>query len=59
MLRIDYRSFLDKMWEAMPAEDFIKMISDPSVLGNKTLRTQHFIGGASKWEKVSDTEVVG
>lgn len=35
------------------------MISDKSVLGNPLLRTQHFIGGASKWEKVSDTEVIG
>jgi scytalone dehydratase len=43
----------------MPAEDFIAMISDKSVLGNPLLRTQHFIGGASKWEKVSDTEITG
>ena len=26
-LRIDYRSFLNKIWEAMPAEEFIKMVS--------------------------------
>ncbi|KAG7290197.1 Scytalone dehydratase [Staphylotrichum longicolle] len=58
-LRIDYRSFLNKLWEAMPAEEFIAMISDKSVLGNPLLRTQHFIGGASKWEKVSDTEIIG
>jgi scytalone dehydratase len=43
----------------MPAEEFIAMISDKSVLGNPLLRTQHFIGGASKWEKVSDTEIIG
>lgn len=59
VVQIDYRSFLNKLWEAMPAEDFIAMISDRSVLGNPLLRTQHFIGGASKWEKVSDTEVIG
>lgn len=35
------------------------MISDKSVLGNPLLRTQHFIGGASKWEKVSDSEIIG
>lgn len=35
------------------------MISDKAVLGNPLLRTQHFIGGASKWEKVSATEVIG
>ncbi|KAK6087765.1 scytalone dehydratase [Seiridium cupressi] len=57
-LRIDYRSFLDKIWEAMPAEEFIAMISDESVLGDPLLMTQHFIGG-TKWEKVSDTEVIG
>lgn len=42
----------------MPAEEFLAMISDKSVLGNPLLRTQHFIGG-SRWEKVSDTEVIG
>ena len=59
MPQIDYRSFLNKIWEAMPAEEFIGMISDKSVLGNPLLRTQHFIGGASKWEKVSDDYVIG
>lgn len=59
VVQIDYRSFLNKLWEAMPAEDFITMISDQSVLGNPLLRTQHFMSGASKWEKVSETEVIG
>lgn len=57
-LRIDYRSFLNKLWEEMPAEEFIKMASDPHVLGDPTLKTQHFIGG-TKWEKVSDDEIIG
>ncbi|KAF2993656.1 hypothetical protein E8E14_002445 [Neopestalotiopsis sp. 37M] len=57
-LRIDYRSFLDKIWEAMPAEEFIAMISDKAVLGDPLLMTQHFIGG-TKWEKISETEVIG
>lgn len=56
--QVDYTSFLDKMWDAMPAEEFIAMVSDLMVLGNPRLRTQHFIG-ASRWEKVSDTEVTG
>lgn len=42
----------------MPAADFLAMISDAHVLGNPLLRTQHFVGG-SRYEKVSDTEVVG
>jgi len=42
----------------MPAEEFVKMASEPMVLGNRRLRTQHFIG-ATRWEKISDTEVLG
>jgi scytalone dehydratase len=57
-VRIDYRSFLNKLWPAMPAEDFIAMISSPTVLGDKRLKTQHFCG-ASKFEKVSDDEILG
>ena len=42
----------------MPAEEFVTMASDPKVLGNPLLKTQHFIGG-TKWEKVSDEEIIG
>jgi hypothetical protein len=38
-LRIDYRSFLNKIWEEMPADEFVKMASDPKVLGDKCLMT--------------------
>ncbi|KAH8589370.1 putative scytalone dehydratase [Bisporella sp. PMI_857] len=57
-LRIDYRSFLNKLWEAMPADAFVSMASDPHVLGNPLLKTQHLIG-STKWIKVSDTEITG
>lgn len=56
--QVDYRSFLDKMWEAMPSDEFVIMASNPAVLGNPLLKTQHFIGG-TKWEKVSDDEIIG
>ena len=42
----------------MPADEYVAMASDPSVLGDPLLKTQHFIG-ASKWMKVSDDEAVG
>ena len=42
----------------LPAEEFIGMISSKDVLGDPLLMTQHFIGG-TKWEKVSDDEVIG
>ncbi|KAF1985580.1 scytalone dehydratase-like protein [Aulographum hederae CBS 113979] len=57
-MKVDYTSFLNKNWDAMPAKEFIAMASDPNVLGNPLLKTQHFIGG-TKWEKVSDTEIIG
>ena len=57
-IRVDYRSFLNKLWEALPADEYVAMASDPHVLGDPLLKTQHFIG-SSKWEKVSDTEVIG
>lgn len=34
------------------------MASDPNVIGNPLLRTQHFIGG-SKWEKTDDENIIG
>lgn len=42
----------------MSADEFVKMASDPNVLGNPLLRTQHFFG-VTRWERVSDTEVIG
>ena len=42
----------------MPADEYVAMASDPHVLGDPLLKTQHFIG-ASKWEMVSDDEAVG
>jgi len=56
--KVDYTSFLNKKWDAMPAEEYMKMASDPKVLGNPLLKTQHFVG-CTRWEKVSDTEVIG
>jgi scytalone dehydratase len=46
------------MWEAMPADEYITMASDPTVLGNPLLKTQHFVG-LTKWEKTSDDEITG
>lgn len=57
-LRVDYRSFLNKLWEDMPADEFVGMASNPHFLGNPLLKTQHFVG-LSSWEKVSNDEIVG
>ena len=42
----------------MPAEAYIKMISDPGFLGDPLVKTQHLLG-ATQWERISDTEVIG
>ena len=42
----------------MPADEFVILASDPKVLGNPLLKTQHFVG-STKWEKVSDDEIIG
>jgi scytalone dehydratase len=46
------------LWEDMSAANFVAMASSPHFLGNPLIKTQHFIG-LSKWEKVSDDEMVG
>ncbi|RAK79031.1 scytalone dehydratase [Aspergillus fijiensis CBS 313.89] len=58
-LRIDYRAFLNKLWEEMPAPEFLLMASDHKFLGNPRLKTQHFVGGASKWLQTSEDEITG
>ncbi|KUI65329.1 Scytalone dehydratase [Cytospora mali] len=57
-LCIDYRAFLDKIWESMPAEQFLGMASDQKFLGNRRLKTQHFVG-ATKWVQSSEDEITG
>ncbi|KAL4780396.1 Scytalone dehydratase [Aspergillus varians] len=57
-LRVDYSSFLDKVWQNMPAEEFVPMASDATFLGNPLLKTQHFIG-VSRWEKTGEDEMTG
>jgi scytalone dehydratase len=45
-------------WDAMPAKDFVAMVSDPGFVGDALVDTQHFIG-ASKYEALSDGRIVG
>lgn len=42
----------------MPADEYLAMVSKDTVLGDPLLSTQHFVG-ASRWEKVSDDEIIG
>lgn len=59
-MQVDYRLVMDDRWywQAMSAEDFVKMISDPGFLGDPLVKTQHLLG-ATWWERVSADEVIG
>lgn len=50
---------MGKMWDALPAAELVAMASSPHFLGNKRVKTQHLVGGASKWIKTSETEITG
>ncbi|KAF2133648.1 putative scytalone dehydratase [Dothidotthia symphoricarpi CBS 119687] len=58
VLRVDYRAFLNMLWEALPAEEFVTMASNPHFLGNPLLKTQHFVG-ASKWDLLDNGGMIG
>ena len=45
-------------WEAMSAEEFMRMVTDEGFLGDPCIKTQHLLG-ASRWSKVSDGFVTG
>ncbi|KAI0469981.1 putative scytalone dehydratase [Xylariaceae sp. FL0804] len=55
-VRIDYTHVMNKLWEAMPTDDFVKMAFDAEFLGNPRLKTQHLIGMAS-WEQTGEGEM--
>jgi scytalone dehydratase len=42
----------------MPADEYIKMMSDPGFLGDPLLKTQHLLG-AVQWEKISNDYIIG
>ncbi|OAA38477.1 Scytalone dehydratase [Beauveria brongniartii RCEF 3172] len=57
-LYVDYSKIGKGIWETMPADDFIAMVSDADFLGDPCVKTQHLLG-ASRWERISETEIIG
>ena len=47
-----------KLWEAMPASEFVALASSAGFLGNPRIQTQHFVG-ATKWVQSSDSGITG
>ncbi|KAH7133862.1 Scytalone dehydratase [Dactylonectria macrodidyma] len=57
-LVVDYSDVIGKKWDSMTAEDFVTFVSDPNLLGDSLVHTQHFIGG-SKYNLVFDDLATG
>ncbi|RDA83077.1 hypothetical protein CP532_2557 [Ophiocordyceps camponoti-leonardi (nom. inval.)] len=57
-LYVDYSEIGKGVWKAMPAKEFMDMVTSDGFLGDPCVKTQHLLG-ATRWERVSDTEVIG
>ncbi|RFU35772.1 hypothetical protein B7463_g567, partial [Scytalidium lignicola] len=57
-VKMDYSIVGHVVIENMPAEEVVAMMSAPEFLGDPLVRTQHLMG-ASKYERISDTEILG
>ncbi|TGO49993.1 hypothetical protein BCON_0194g00030 [Botryotinia convoluta] len=57
-LLVDYTTIGKARWEAMPASQFMAMVTDDDFLGDPCVKTQHLLG-ATRWEKISDDYVIG
>jgi len=57
-MQVDYSEVNGTEWKAMPAADFVKIMSHSGFLGDQLVHTQHLIGG-SKWVRTNESEVYG
>lgn len=57
-VRINYASVNDYHNDALPAADFVAMMSAPGFLGNPNIDTQHHMG-ACKFRRVASDEIEG
>ncbi|KAK2604258.1 hypothetical protein N8I77_007202 [Diaporthe amygdali] len=57
-LYVDYTQVMGQRWESMPAEDFVAMASNAHFLGNRRIKTQHFIGAGS-WTQAAEDHITG
>jgi scytalone dehydratase len=57
--QLDYRAIMPQgqVWEAVPADKFVAMISSQSFLGEAKLKTQHLVG-ATKWSILDGDHVI-
>ncbi|CEO60482.1 hypothetical protein PMG11_05106 [Penicillium brasilianum] len=56
-LMVDYSIIGQKCIPEMRAEEYLAMVSSPTLVGDPLICTQHLLG-AAKYEKVSDFEIV-
>lgn len=51
-LQVDYTEVTGHKWDAMPADEFVQMASNPGLVGDPLVDTQHFIGASKVRENV-------
>ena len=56
--QVDYSEVNGHHWPALPAADFVAIMSDMGFVGDPLVHTQHHIG-CSKYEKIDDDYVIG
>ncbi|KAK5991672.1 Scytalone dehydratase PfmaJ [Cladobotryum mycophilum] len=55
-IRLDFRSLQGALHEQLSPDEYVAILSDMKLLGDKRLKTQHLLGGA-KWERLGDDAV--
>jgi len=55
-LTLDFRSITGDLHENMTPDEYVAFVSDKALLGDKSIQTQHLLGGA-KWEQLDNGEV--
>ena len=55
-VKLDLRGLRSELHEGLSPEQYVAMLSEPKWLGDRRMKTQHFLGG-SKWEVLGDGSV--
>jgi scytalone dehydratase len=56
--QVNYSLLVGSKWDDMPAEQFLRMASDPKFQGNPLIKTQHFVGVGS-WRQTAANSIEG
>ncbi|KAL9094200.1 MAG: hypothetical protein Q9165_003615 [Trypethelium subeluteriae] len=55
-VRLDFRSLRGELHDKLSPDAYVAILSSMQLLGDKRMRTQHFLGG-TKWQRLNDGTV--